>query len=332
LVAFVGGGPGFHFSVGVGVGWFPLAPGDVYVPAYRVSRTYVNNVNITNTSVNITKVTNVYNTVIVNKTTTINNITYVNQHVSNGVTVVSHDTFVNAQPVASNVMKVEPREILAAPVSHVVVAEPVRASVVGAGRPVSVKPPATVISRQVVAVRTPPPLPRSIEQRQAEAGGHLYQQQLARPVVHPMAPAQPAPVNQAGRPSRPESGFKPFGTPSGGNTNGNTLAKPMLKPQPRVYEEQGTSQPESRNVQPPPTNRNAQAGNQEFKPPQPADTHPLVRPAPPVQERNEQQEQQQAQKFNQWQQQRPASPPPSQHQSQPKSSPPPRSESPKKNH
>ena len=24
LVAFVGGGPGFHFSAGVGVGWFPL--------------------------------------------------------------------------------------------------------------------------------------------------------------------------------------------------------------------------------------------------------------------------------------------------------------------
>jgi hypothetical protein len=134
LVAFVGGGPGFHFSAGVGVGWFPLAPGEVYVPGYRVSRGYVNQVNITNTTVNVTKVTNVYNTVIINKNTTVNNITYVNQHVTNGVTVVSHDTFVNARPVAQNVMRVEPREIASAPVSHVVSAEPIRTSVTGPGR------------------------------------------------------------------------------------------------------------------------------------------------------------------------------------------------------
>src|SRR5580693_4795284 len=67
LVAFVGGGPGFRFSAGVGVGWFPLAPGEVFVPGYRVSRGYVNEVNVTNTMVSVTKVTNVYNTVIVNK-------------------------------------------------------------------------------------------------------------------------------------------------------------------------------------------------------------------------------------------------------------------------
>jgi hypothetical protein len=47
---------------------------------YRVSRTYVNNVNITNTTVNVTKVTNVYNTVVINRST-VNNITYVNQRV-----------------------------------------------------------------------------------------------------------------------------------------------------------------------------------------------------------------------------------------------------------
>src|SRR5579863_10432611 len=176
LVGFVGGGPGFHFAAGVGVGWFPLAPGEVYVPAYHVSRSYVNNVNITNTTVNVTKVTNVYNTVIVNKNTTVNNITYVNQHVTNGVTVVSHDTFVNARPAAQNMMKVDQREIASAPVSHVVAAEPIRASVAGAGRPVASKPPAAVMSRPVVAVRTPPPPPRSIEQRQLQAGGHLNEQ------------------------------------------------------------------------------------------------------------------------------------------------------------
>jgi hypothetical protein len=55
LVAFVGGSADLisRFSAGVGVGWFPLAPGEVFVPGYRVSRAYVNNVNITNTRVDI---------------------------------------------------------------------------------------------------------------------------------------------------------------------------------------------------------------------------------------------------------------------------------------
>ena len=328
LVAFVGGGPGFHFSAGVGVGWFPLGPGEVFVPGYHVSRAYVNNVNVTNTSVNITRVTNVYNTVIVNKSTTINNITYVNQH-STAVTVVSHDAFVNARPVAQNIMKVEPRELAAAPVSHIVAAEPIRTSVIGAGRPVTVRPPAAVISRPVVAVRTPPPPPHPIEQRQAQAGGQLNQQALVRPA----GPAQPAPVNQGGRTEPAQPGFKPFTQPNNASTQGNSQVKQMPQTQPRVYEQQGSSQPENRNPQPG-QNRNAQPENrnqQTYQPPV-QETHPLVRPTPPVQERNEQQEHQQEQKFNQWQQQRPATPPPApKPQPQPRSSPPPKSE-PKKGH
>ena len=322
----VGGGAGFRFSAGVGVGWFPLAPGEVYVPGYHVSRAYVNNVNITNTTVNITKVTNVYNTVIVNKTTTINNITYVNQHVNNGVTVVSHDTFVNARPVAQNVMKVEPREIAAAPVSHIVAAEPVRTSVVGAGRPVSARPPATVISRPVVAVRTPSPPPHPIEQRQAEAGGHLNQQLLVRPA----GPARPAMIDQGGKPQKTEEGFKPFSQPPAGNIQ----VKTMPQTQPRVYEQQGNPQPENRNVQPP-ENRSVQPERREPNPPPreevrpaPQETHPLVRPAPPVQPRNEQQEQQQAEKFHQWQQARPTPPP--EPQRQPQSRPEPKQDKPPK--
>jgi hypothetical protein len=309
LVAFVGGGPSFRFSAGVGVGWFPLAPGEVYVPGYRVSRAYVNNVNITNTTVSVTRVTNVYNTVIVNKSTAVNNITYVNQHAGSGVTVVSHDTFVNARPVAGNMMKVDPREIAAAPVSHLARAEPIRTSVMGAGRPVAVRPPAAIISRPVVAVRTPPPPPRPIELRQAQAGGHLNEQVLVRPVE----PARPAPV----RTQSSQEGFKPFTPPN----TGNSQVRPMPQTQPRSYEQQGTPppedrQPENRSTQPP-QNRNQQPANREFRPPQPGpvrpspqETHPLVRPTPPVQERSLQQEQQQEQKFNQWHQERPASPPP----------------------
>jgi hypothetical protein len=330
LVAFVGGG-GFHVGVGVSVGWFPLGPGEVFVPGYHVSRGYVNNVNITNTTVNVTKITNVYNTVVINKTTNVTNITYVNQHVNNGVTVVSHETFANARPVAQNIVKVNQREIESAPVTHVASVEPVRGSVLGAGRPVAVKPPAAVINRPVVAVKVPPAPPRSMEQRQAEAGGHLNQQALVRQA----APARPVQMNQnpSGRTQPSQDGFRPF-TPPGGN---NSQVRPMPNTQPRVYEQQGSSQPESRSQQP--ENRNSQPTNRSFSAPSnsmpreearptPQETHPLVKPAPPVQERNPQQEQQQEQKFHEWQQQRPAPPPPQHQQSHP--APPPPSAKPSK--
>ena len=321
LVAFVGGGPGFHFSAGVGVGWFPLAPGEVYVPGYHVSRTYVNNVNITNTSVSVTRVTNIYNTTIVNRNTTINNVTYVNQRVNGGVTVVSHDAFVNARPVAQNVMRVDAREVASAPVSRAVAAEPVHTSVVGAGRPVSTRPPSAVISRPVVAVRTPPAPPRPIEQRQAQAGGHLNEQTLVRPA----GPARPAQMTEGRQQPPSQDGFRPFSQPN----NGNNQVHQMPQTQPRSYEAQGTPEPENRNAQPSP-NRDYGREQQQAMRPAPQETHPLVRPTPPVQERSPQQEQQQEQKFNQWHQQRPSSPPPQQRQPQSRPAPPPRQEKPSK--
>ncbi|HEV2467850.1 MAG TPA: DUF6600 domain-containing protein [Candidatus Sulfotelmatobacter sp.] len=339
LVAFVGGGPGFHFSAGVGVGWFPLAPGEVYVPGYHVSRAYVNNVNITNTTVNITRVTNVYNTVIVNRSTTINNITYVNQRINGGVTVVSRDTFVNARPVAHNIMRVDTREVVSAPVNRMVSAEPIRTSVVGAGRPISRRPPQAILSRPVVAVRTPPAPPRPIMERQARAGGRLNEQSLVRVA----RPAQPAPANQGGREAQNQGGFHQFTPPK----DSNPPVRQMPNTQPRTSEQQGNSEMVNRTAEPPqkreqPTNRefreNQQQGNSEMvnrtaEPPQnrmqptnrdfrenqqqanqpPRQTSPLVRPAPPVQQRTPQQEQQQEQKFNQWhqqQEQRRASPAP----------------------
>ena len=82
LVAWVGG-PGFGIGVavggggGVGVGWFPLGPREVYVPAYHVSRAYVENVNVSNTRVSTTVVNNYYTNVVVNKNVNVTNVTYV---------------------------------------------------------------------------------------------------------------------------------------------------------------------------------------------------------------------------------------------------------------
>jgi len=79
-----------------GGGWFPLGPREVYVPSYHVSRNYVNNVNVTNTTVNTTVVNNYYNTVVVNKTN-VNNVTYVNQRVPGAVTATSRQVMTTAQ-------------------------------------------------------------------------------------------------------------------------------------------------------------------------------------------------------------------------------------------
>ena len=286
LVAWVGGGPGFgfSFSFGAGVGWFPLAPGEVFIPGYRVSRFYVNNVNITNTRVDVTRVTNVYNSVVINRNTTVNNITYVNRNVNGGVTVVSRDTFVNARPVARNVQPVSAKEIQAAPVSHVAAVEPGRQSVVGAGRPVANKPPAAVTSRQVVARRTPAPMPQSFQQRQTQAGGHLSQQPLVRQEAPGRSTSTPSnrASNQAARQpqTRTEDGFRPFAQPNRGANQQQPQASGGFRP-PQQSQRENT----------------------------PEWSHPLARPVPPVQQRNPEQEQQQEQKFHNWQQQRPAAPP-----------------------
>jgi hypothetical protein len=211
LVAFVGGG-GFHLSVGFGggggVAWFPLGPGEVFVPAYHVSRNYVNQVNVTNTVVNVTKVTNVYNTTVINNRTTVvnnnanNNVTkivYVNQSAPNGVTAVSHDTFVNARQVSHNIVPISQREIQEAPVTRMTGMAPVQTSVLGSGRPTRIAPPANVATRQVVAERPPAPPPVPFAQRQDP-----LVPRGPRPVVQP-APGQPLPPHQLPpNPGRPE--------------------------------------------------------------------------------------------------------------------------------
>ena len=297
LVAWVGGGPGFNFSFsfGAGVGWFPLAPGEVFIPGYRVSRVYVNNVNFTNTRVNLTRVTNVYNTVVINRSTTVNNINYANRNVNGGVTVVSRDTFVNARPVARSVVSVPARELAAAPVSERVGVEPGRTGVLGGGRPVTNKPPAAVTSRPVVALRTPAPMPHSLDQRQAQADGHLNQQ--SSPLVRQEAAGRPVPMNPQTRPTqsptqsstKSDDGFRSFGPPGGGSS--------QAKPQARVWEAQGTPEPE-KNTNAQPENRSTQHAQQW--------SHPLAKPVAPVQQGNERQQREQEQKFSTWQQQRPA--------------------------
>jgi hypothetical protein len=176
LVAWVGGphfvaGIGFAgggFAAGVNVGWFPLGPREVFVPSYPVSRTYVNNVNISNTTVNQTVINNYYNTTVINKNVTVNNVRYMNQGVPGAVTATSPHAFTSAQPVGRNLVAVNQKEITAAPaVVRAPQVVPPKQAVLGSGAATNVRPPATVLNRQVVAKNTPPPPPPSFAARQA---------------------------------------------------------------------------------------------------------------------------------------------------------------------
>ncbi|HMD17327.1 MAG TPA: DUF6600 domain-containing protein [Terriglobales bacterium] len=222
LVVFIGGGPG---GFGGNVGWFPLGPREVYVPSYHVSQAYVNRVNVSNTTVNITTVTNVYNTTIINNTTNITSITYANRNVQGAVMVVPQHAFVSAQPVARVAVAVSAREIASAPMSSRVAVAPTRESVLGAkaataGRVAA--PPTAVANRQVIAKKTPPPPPVSFAKQQQALAAHPGQplarsevQTLrpantaaARPMVKQAPPGKPATPN-VGRPGNPPNVARP---------------------------------------------------------------------------------------------------------------------------
>jgi hypothetical protein len=144
LVAFVGGG-GWSLSVGGGggVAWFPLGPREVFVPAYRVSPTYVRQVNVTNVNVTNINVTNI----------NVRNVNYVNRTY---VTAVPQTAFVGGHAVATSVVRVNQSAIATAAVTGTTAeVVPTKASIVT--RSTVVAPPSTALNRSIVAKTTPPP-------------------------------------------------------------------------------------------------------------------------------------------------------------------------------
>lgn len=169
LVVFVGAGPN--------VAWFPLGPREVYIPAYHASPRYVQYVNVTNTRVTNVEVTNIYT-----HTENVTRVNYVNENVRGSVVAVSHDTFVNARPVAREAVRVDAGQIHGSAVVSAPAIAPQRQSVIAAeARPrPAPHPPATFTTRPIVA-KLPPPAP-----------------------TVPFERRQPALANQPGRPLAPE--------------------------------------------------------------------------------------------------------------------------------
>jgi hypothetical protein len=307
LVVFIGGGVG---GFGGNVGWFPLGPREVYMPSYHVSREYVNRVNISNTTVNNTTITNVYNTTIINKTTNITNVTYVNRNVQGAVTAVPQRAFASAQPVGRAAVAVNARDIASAPMSSRVEVAPTRESVLGARAATANRvaaPPAAVANRQVIAKATPPPPPVPFARQQqalaANPGQPLARSEVqtlrpvnvaaTQPMVRQAPPGKPATPNM-GRPANPPN--QPENQP---NTNrpgqpGNppTASQPANRPgnQPAPNERPSAPNPVQPNrpssVQPnqpePSQPANRPEPNRPTQPPARNDRPPTAQPNQPV--------------------------------------------------
>jgi len=193
LVAFVGGS-NFQVSVTLGsapaIGWFPLAPREVYQPSYPVSRVYFDSINRSNTVVAPTTITNIYNTTVVNNTTNVTNVTYANRQIAGAMVAVPAQTFVQSQPVAKATVRIAQAAAVSAPVVRVASVAPVQQSVQG-GAPSAgnSKPPAR--ERAVVARTAPPPapVPFVVQQKELAAKPGRPIDDAQRAQLKPAAPA-----------------------------------------------------------------------------------------------------------------------------------------------
>jgi hypothetical protein len=162
LVAFIGG-PGWSLSLaleGGPIGWFPLGPGEIYLPPYRTTNIYIRHANY---EIRNFKYTNIG----------ARNVHYINRTNPGAITVISRLAFVNSDPVNRYVARVSERNLretrvigMTAPIV------PRRESVLGrsvglfgSGRipapPAAIQRRAVVIRRSVPA----PPVPFSAQRR-----------------------------------------------------------------------------------------------------------------------------------------------------------------------
>jgi hypothetical protein len=276
LVAFLGGS---NFSVGVSVGggpqvgWFPLAPREAFIPAYRTSERYRRQVNVNVTNVNVTNVN-------------VTNINYVNKQAPGAVTVVSQQTFVRAQPVQHVIQRVDQRQLATVQVASVAAVAPTKESV--SPRPIERRPPPTIITRQVVVKTAPPPAPTPFAAKQqalqASHGRPVEPPTEVKEVVRPSA-ANPQPANPLVRanavhpaqPARPQDQSRQREARPPETRPPETRPPETRPPETRPPE---TRPPETR----PPTTRPPETRPAETRPAEtrPAETRrPTTQPEPP---------------------------------------------------
>jgi hypothetical protein len=171
LVAWVGSPAGAAGPFNGNVGWFPLAPREIYVPAYRASTAYVRRVNVSNTIIiNQSAIANLY-------ASSIPQGHYANNRAT-AVTAVPQSVFGSGQRLAAASLVQVTTPVLAGAV--VTAAAPaitpsVQGLLAADGRRLA-RPPPALAHRTVVAHAPPPPAPvpfATLSAAVAANGGHL---------------------------------------------------------------------------------------------------------------------------------------------------------------
>ncbi len=263
-----------------GVAWFPLAPGEVFVPSYQTSPTYITQINVTNTAVQPAAIA----TILSNPTRHEN---YANQKVAGAVTAVPKTVFVNAQPVAKAAVKVSVAAITAASVVRSAPAAPVKTSVIGgtspsapshAGAGASARsatppaPPKAVVSRAVVAKVAPPPPPVPFAQKEKALAGNggkpldpSAEQKLRASAPAPVRVVKTAPkapeVKQAVAAPKPQSSA-PAANARGGASAANKQ-QPSSQPQSADKAHQQMTQQEQQKAQQQTAQQDAEKNHQQ---------------------------------------------------------------------
>jgi hypothetical protein len=158
LVGFVGAGTWSVSFRGGGFAWFPLGPGEPFIPIYRVTPAYVQRVNVNMANANVT------------------NVTHVNRGVTGAVTAVSRDTVTLSRPVGAVAVAVPAASVASAPVAGTApLVAPRPESVLGRSADAAgsvAQPPAAIASRVVITRHAPAPPTVPFATRQAALAAH----------------------------------------------------------------------------------------------------------------------------------------------------------------
>ena len=170
LVAFVGGrawSASVRFGGGSRIGWFPLGPREAYLPSYRASRAYFTQINVSNTVINNTTITNIYNNYANGRIDVAQN-NYSNRSVAGALTAVPNDVFVNAKPVREAQLQLDASAIRGGEIMQLVAVAPSEQSILGLAPQAIAKPDQATFSREVIARNKPAPDVAAFSEREQQ--------------------------------------------------------------------------------------------------------------------------------------------------------------------
>ena len=250
LVVFVGG-DNFRLNISSapmgGVAWFPLAPREVYRPAFPVSRSYFDRVNRSNTMVSVNVINNSYDNHYQHNNRNLRHDDYANRRVPGAVIAVPSNTFVRSRPVSRDAVRLAPAELVRAPLAASPPVAPTERPVHGAGDP-----------------NDRPPLPRM---RPMESRRWTQPQGNDGRNAPPAQPVLPQPLPPLPTPARP-----PAVAPLEAELQQRTPPGSFVRP----FESRRWTQPQGNDL------RRAQPGERPAGPPDSRPVAPQMAPQSPV--------------------------------------------------